>query len=278
MGGRRPYASVNFVTAHDGFTLADLVSYNDKHNLANGEDNRDGTDDNNSWNCGAEGPTDDPQVNALRERQMRNLLATLFLSQGIPMLLGGDEMGRTQQGNNNAYCQDTELSWFHWPPSETGRRLIEFTRRLIRLKHANPVFHRRMFFQGRRIQGSAVKDLAWFRPDGHEMTDEEWQNSFSRCLGLRLAGDAIEEVDDMGEPIVGDTFLILLNAHHEPVPFVLPAHERRVTWEPVLDTRDWDGDADHPSLRTGEPYMLEGRSLAVLRLGRKSAPRKEPAR
>ena len=266
MGGRRPYASVNFVTAHDGFTLADLVSYNDKHNLANGENNRDGTDDNNSWNCGVEGPTDDPKIVALRERQLRNLLATLFLSQGIPMLLGGDEMGRTQRGNNNAYGQDTELSWFHWPPTETGRRLVEFTRRLIQLKQANPVFHRRMFFQGRRIQGSAVKDLAWFRPDGQEMTDEEWQNSFSRCLGLRLAGDAIEEVDDLGEAIVGDTFLILLNAHHEPVPFVLPAHETRVTWEPVLDTRDWDGDAERPALRTGEQYMLEGRSLAVLRL------------
>jgi isoamylase len=271
-GGRRPYASVNFVTAHDGFTLADLVSYNDKHNEANGEGNRDGTDDNSSWNCGVEGPTDDPQITALRERQMRNLLATLFLSQGIPMLVGGDEMGHTQDGNNNAYCQDTPLSWFHWPPSETGRRLIDFTRRLIQIKHANPVFHRRMFFQGRRIQGSAVKDLAWFRPDGKEMTDEEWRNGLSRCLGLRLSGDAIEEVDDMGEPIVGDTFLILLNAHHEPVPFVLPAHEARVRWEPVLDTRDWDGEADRRPLRTGARYLLEGRSLAVLRLGRPSRP------
>jgi isoamylase len=272
MGGRRPYASVNFITAHDGFTLADLVSYNAKHNLANGEDNRDGTDDNGSWNCGSEGPTHDPEVVALRERQMRNFLATLFLSQGIPMLLGGDEMGRTQRGNNNAYCQDNELSWFEWPPTETGRRLMDFTRRLIRLKHANPVFHRRTFFQGRRIQGSAVKDLAWFRPDGHEMTDEEWSNSHGRCLGLRLSGDAIEEVDDMGEPIVGDTFLILLNAHHEPVPFVLPAHGARVRWEPVLDTRDWDGEADRPAQRTGGQYRLEGRSLAVLRLHRTPRP------
>jgi glycogen operon protein len=266
-GGRRPYASVNFVTAHDGFTLADLVSYDHKHNEANGEDNRDGTDDNSSWNCGVEGPTDDPAIVALRERQMRNFLATLFLSQGIPMLLGGDELGRTQQGNNNAYCQDGELSWFHWPPSETGRRLMAYTRRLIALKQANPVFHRRMFFQGRRIQGSAVKDLAWFGPDGHEMTDEEWQNSLSRGLGLRLAGDAIEEVDDMGEPIVGDTFLVLLNAHHEPVSFVLPPHAGRARWELVLDTRDWDGEAERPSLGTGERYTLEGRSLAVLRLG-----------
>jgi isoamylase len=270
MGGRRPYASVNFVTAHDGFTLADLVSYNDKHNLANGENNRDGTDDNSSWNCGVEGPTADPAIIALRERQVRNFLTTLFLSQGIPMLVAGDEMGRTQHGNNNAYCQDNELSWLHWPPGESGQRLIDFTRRLIKLKHANPVFHRRMFFHGRRIQGSAVKDLAWFRPDGHEMTDEEWQNSLSRCLGLRLAGDAIEEVDDLGEPIVGDTFLILLNAHHEPVPFVLPAHENRVTWDPVLDTRDWDGGAGRPSLHTGEQYVLEGRSLAVLRLHREA--------
>ena len=277
-GGRRPYASVNFVTAHDGFTLADLVSYDHKHNEANGEDNRDGTDDNSSWNCGVEGPTDDPAIVALRERQMRNFLATLFLSQGIPMLLGGDELGRTQQGNNNAYCQDGELSWFHWPPSETGRRLMAYTRRLIALKQANPVFHRRMFFQGRRIQGSAVKDLAWFGPDGHEMTDEEWQNSLSRGLGLRLAGDAIEEVDDMGEPIVGDTFLILLNAHHEPVSFVLPPHAGRVNWELVLDTRDWDGEAERPPLGTGERYTLQGRSLAVLRLGGSVPGGKEPDR
>jgi isoamylase len=272
MGGRRPHASVNFVTAHDGFTLADLVSYDVKHNLANGEDNRDGTDDNGSWNCGIEGPTDDPAIVALRERQMRNFQATLFLSQGIPMLLSGDEMGHTQRGNNNAYCQDNELSWLEWPPTETGRRLIDFTRRLIRLKHANPVFHRRTFFQGRRIHGSAVKDLAWFRPDGHEMTDEEWQDNHGRCLGLRLGGDAIEEVDDMGEPIVGDTFLVLLNAYHEPVPFVLPAHQGRVRWEPVLDTRDWDGEADQPAQRTGEQYRLEGRSLAVLRLRRNARP------
>jgi glycogen operon protein len=267
-GGRRPYASVNFVTAHDGFTLADLVSYNRKHNLANGEDNRDGTDDNGSWNGGVEGSTDDPRITALRERQMRNFLATLFLSQGIPMLASGDEMARTQRGNNNAYCQDNEISWLRWPATETGRRLMDFTRRLIRLKHANPVFHRRTFFQGRRIQGSAVKDLAWFRPDGHEMTDEEWSNSHSRCVGLRLSGDAIEEVDDMGEPIVGDTFLLLLNAHHEPVPFVLPAHEGPARWSPVLDTREWSVEANPPFLGTGERYELAGRSLAVLRLAR----------
>jgi glycogen operon protein len=268
MGGRRPHASVNFVTAHDGFTLADLVSYGTKHNLANGEDNRDGTDDNASWNCGVEGPTTEPAIVALRERQMRNFLATLFLSQGIPMLLGGDEIGRSQQGNNNAYCQDNELSWYAWPPTETGRRLLEFTRRLIRLRHDNPVFHRRTFFQGRRIYGSAAKDLAWLRPDGQEMTDEEWAHSARRCLGLRLSGDAIEEVDDMGEPIVGDTFLILLNAHEDAIPFVLPPSGERSRWDPVLDTRDWDGAAGRPPRRPGEPYPLEGRSLAVLRLHR----------
>jgi glycogen operon protein len=268
MGGRRPHASVNFVTAHDGFTLADLVSYETKHNLANGEDNRDGTDDNASWNCGVEGPTTEPAIVALRERQMRNFLATLFLSQGIPMLLGGDEIGRSQQGNNNAYCQDNELSWYAWPPTETGRRLLEFTRRLIRLRHDNPVFHRRTFFQGRRIYGSAAKDLAWLRPDGQEMTDEEWAHSARRCLGLRLSGDAIEEVDDMGEPIVGDTFLILLNAHEDAIPFVLPPSGERSRWDPVLDTRDWDGAAGRPPRHPGEPYPLEGRSLAVLRLHR----------
>ncbi len=266
--GRRPSASVNFVTCHDGFTLADLVSYNAKHNEANAEDNRDGTDENLSWNCGVEGPTDDEKIVALRERQMRNLLATLFLSQGIPMLASGDELGRAQQGNNNAYCQDGELTWFQWPPTDSSRRLLEFSGRLIRLRADNPVFHRRTFFQGRRIHGSAVKDLSWFRPDGKEMAEEEWNNDHSRCLGLRLAGDAIEEVDDLGEPIAGDTFLILLNAHHDTVPFKLPAHEARVRWELALDTRDWEVSAPRPMFRAGEEYDLVGRSLAVLRLRR----------
>jgi glycogen operon protein len=272
-GGRRPFASVNFVTAHDGFTLADLVAYNGKHNEANGEDNRDGTDDNASWNCGAEGPTDDPGVNALRERQTRNFLATLLLSQGIPMLLAGDEAGRTQHGNNNAYCQDNELSWHHWPLARSAGRQLDFTRRLIRLRLDNPVFHRRLFFQGRRIHGSAVKDLSWFRPDGKEMTEDEWNDGFTRCLGLRLAGDAIEEMDWGGQPIVGDTFLLLLNAHHEAIPFILPAHKARVRWELMLDTRDWELGPRVPAFRAGETYPLEGRSLAVLRLRRSRAKR-----
>ncbi len=271
-GGRRPSASINFVTAHDGFTLADLVAYNDKHNEANGEDNRDGTDDNASWNCGAEGPTDDPAIPTLRERQTRNILATLLLSQGVPMLLSGDETGRTQHGNNNAYCQDNDISWHLWPLSRASLRQLEFTRKLIRLRLDNPVFHRRLFFQGRRIQGSAVKDLSWFRPDGKEMTEDEWNNGFTRCLGLRLAGDAIEETDEKGEPIVGDTFLLLLNAHHEPIPFVLPAHRARVRWELVLDTRDGSVNPRMPVFRAGDNYPLEARSLAVLRLRRPRTP------
>jgi isoamylase len=263
--GRRPSASVNFVTAHDGFTLVDLVSYDRKHNEANGEDNRDGTDDNLSWNCGVEGPTDDPAIVALRERQMRNLLATLLLSQGVPMLLGGDEVARSQQGNNNAYCQDSDMSWFAWPLSRAQRAQLEFVRRLIGLRLNHPVFHRRRFFQGRRIQGSEVKDLSWFRPDGREMTAEEWQSGFTRSLGLRLAGEAIEEGDERGAPIRDDTFLLLLNAHHEPVEFVLPAHRPRVRWEPLLDTRAWAPPRAGRPLKAGDRYRLEGRSLAVLR-------------
>src|SRR4029450_1861627 len=189
-GGRRPSASINFVTAHDGFTLADLVAYDGKHNEANGEDNRDGTDDNASWNCGAEGPTDDPAVQALRERQIRNVLATLLLSQGIPMLLAGDEAGRTQHGNNNAYCQDNEISWQNWPLPRTALRQVEFTRELIQLRLDNPVFHRRLFFQGRRIHGSAVKDVSWFRPDGKEMMEDEGSNGFTRGPGPGLRGGA----------------------------------------------------------------------------------------
>jgi len=195
----------------------------------------------------------------------------LLLSQGIPMLLAGDEAGRTQHGNNNAYCQDNELSWQSWPLPRTALRQLEFTRQLIRLRLDNPVFHRRLFFQGRRIHGSAVKDLSWFRPDGKEMMEDEWSNGFTRCLGLRLAGDAIEETNEMGQPIVGDTFLLLLNAHHESIPFILPAHQARVRWELVVDTRDWTLPPRRPIFRAGESYPLEARSLAVLRLRRPTA-------
>ena len=264
--GRRTYASINFVTAHDGFTLHDLVSYNTKHNEANGEENRDGTDENLSWNCGVEGPTNDPSILALRERQKRNMLATLLLSQGVPMLCGGDEMGRTQRGNNNAYCQDNELSWYDWKLDGRARALLDFTREMIALRRGQPVLRRRRFFQGRRIRGSEVKDLAWFRPDGKEMTDEDWGQGYVRSLGLRLAGDAIAETDDRGNRIVGDTLLVLLNAHHEPLIFTLPAHKTTVRWEPLYNTAESSLKTEVTVLKGGSSYELEARSLAVLRL------------
>ena len=277
-GGRRPYASINFLTAHDGFTLRDLVSYNDKHNEANGEENRDGHNDNISWNCGVEGPTDDPAILALRARQQRNFLTTFILSQGVPMLLAGDEIGRTQQGNNNAYCQDNEISWIDWQIDRTGRELLDFTRRLLWLRYEHPVLRRRKFFQGRNLRGSEVKDLTWFRPDGKEMTDEDWGNPFARCLGLRLAGDAIDEVDERGNHIIDDTLLMLLNAHHEPIPFVIPAHRARVRWELLLDTQDPTGIRQQRPLRGGETYALEARSLALLRVPHEESEAEQAAK
>ena len=266
-GGRRPHASINFVTAHDGFTLQDLVSYDRKHNDANGEQNRDGTDDNLSWNCGVEGPTTKPSVVALRARQQRNMLATLLLSQGVPMLCGGDEMGRTQRGNNNAYCQDNEISWVDWKLSKPLQALLAFTKSLIVLRQRHPVFRRRRFFQGRRIRGAEVKDLSWLRPDRKEMTDEDWAKGYVRCLGVRLAGDAIDEKDPEGKPLLDETFLMLLNAHHEPRPFVLPAHKPGVRWQPLLDTAVAQLTEKRVTLlRGGAQYDLEARSLAVLRL------------
>jgi glycogen operon protein len=265
--GRLPYASINFITAHDGFTLHDLVSYNDKHNEANGEENRDGHNDNLSWNCGAESATEDPDIVALRERQKRNFLATLFLSQGVPMLLAGDEFGRTQGGNNNAYCQDNEISWLDWKLDRPRRELLDFSRYLMRFRDEHPMLRRRHFFQGRRIRGSEVKDLAWFRPDGKEMSDEDWNNPEARCFGLRLAGDAIEELDDRGNRIVDDTLLILLNAHYETISFTLPAHRRKLRWEVVWDSYDPNLDRKkHRLMRGGEIYDLKDRSLVVLRL------------
>lgn len=267
MSGRRPYASINFVVAHDGFTLHDLVSYNQKHNEANGEDNRDGSDDNLNWNCGVEGPTDNPAIVELRERQKRNMLTTLLLSQGVPMICGGDEMGRTQRGNNNAYCQDNELSWFDWKLDRSAQAFRAFTQQLIALRQAHPVFRRRRFFHGRHIRGAEVKDLSWFRPDGKEMTDEDWNKGYVRCLGLRLSGDALEETDSKGRSLLDDTFLLLLNAHHEPLPFTLPAHKRGVRWQPVLDTAATKYRKKRVALlKGGECYDLETRSLVLLRL------------
>jgi glycogen operon protein len=261
--GRRPFASINFITAHDGFTLRDLVSYNEKHNEANEEENRDGQNDNQSWNCGVEGETDNPEVLALRERQKRNFLATLILSQGVPMLLGGDEIGRTQRGNNNAYCQDNETSWVDWNLDGPRQEMLEFTRFLTQLFRKHPALRRRKFFQGRKIRGSEVKDITWFRPDGKEMAEEDWNNSETRCFGLRLAGDAIAELDKRGNRIVDDTLLIILNSHHESVPFVLPAQNSEAGWELVLDTREAIGRPKHQPLRGSEVYPLEARSLVL---------------
>ncbi|MFO0900297.1 MAG: glycogen debranching protein GlgX [Pirellulales bacterium] len=263
--GRRPYASINFVTCHDGFSLHDLVSYNGKHNEANGEDNRDGANDNASWNCGAEGPTEDQGILALRERQKRNFLATLFVSQGVPMLLAGDERGHTQNGNNNTYCQDNELSWLDWEFDDRRRDLLEFTKAAIELFKKEPVLRRRKFFQGRRIRGSEVKDITWFRTDGKELDEQDWTTPVTRCFGIRLAGDALDEVNPRGQPITGDTLLLLFNAHYEPVPFVLPNH-RHDRWELVLDTRFSRGRPAQQTLcEPGKPYELEARSLAVFR-------------
>src|SRR5437016_6009809 len=232
--GRRPYASVNFITSHDGYTLNDLVSYNDKRNDANGDENRDGNNHNRSCNCGVEGPTDDPSVNSLRRRQQRNFLTMLFLSQGVPMLLGGDEFGRTQEGNNNAYCQDNEISWLNWRRDEKQNRLLEFTRKLIQLRREHAVFRRPKFFQGRRVRGGEIKDVMWFNPGGNEMSEEEWNSPFVRCLGMLISGDAADLVDAQGEPVRDDTFLLLINAHHEPIAFVLPCEEQ-IEWEQILD-------------------------------------------
>jgi glycogen operon protein len=265
--GRQPYASINFVTAHDGFTLRDLVSYDHKHNEANQEGNRDGTDDNQSWNCGVEGPTDDPVIQELRDRQVRNFFATLLLSQGVPMICGGDELGRTQQGNNNAYCQDNELSWFNWNLTRSQLGLLDFVKLLIEIKKSHPVFHRRRFFQGRPMEDSEVKDIAWFGSHGKEMAHEDWEMGF-RTLGIRLAGDAIVEKDPQGRPIVDETFLVLLNAYHEDVDFILPAHTKSVRWELVFDTAfpfDKKNLQKSKLLKGGQPYQLISRGFALFR-------------
>jgi isoamylase len=264
--GRRPYASVNFVTAHDGFTLNDLVSYNEKHNEANGENNADGENNNQSWNCGVEGPTDDPDINELRERQRRNFLATLFLSQGVPMLTGGDEWGRTQQGNNNAYCQDNEISWFKWEHDEKQNQLLEFTKKLIQLRKNHPVFRRPKFFQGRRIRGSETRDVMWFNPGGNEMSEEEWASPFVRCLGMLLSGDTMDVLNFEGDPIRDETFLFLINAHYEPIPFLIPGQEH-LEWQLILDTMNADGFLKKPKkFASGEDIDVGGRATCLLRL------------
>ena len=265
--GRRPIASVNFVTAHDGFTLRDLVSYNDKHNEANGEENRDGESHNRSYNHGAEGETDDAQINALRARQQRNLIATLLLSQGIPMLAHGDELGRTQHGNNNAYCQDNELSWVDWSEDAEADGLREFVRRLLRLRAENPVFRRRRFFRGAPPPGSepgALPDVAWLTPSGQEMTAEDWHAGFARSLSAFLNGEAITEPDQRGERVTGDSFLLLFNAHHESLDFTVPPARFGDVWETELDTAV-PAHEGRLRLKPGDAATLEAQSMLVLR-------------
>ena len=263
--GRRPYASVNFVTAHDGFTLTDLVSYDAKHNEANGEGNRDGTDDNRAWNSGVEGPTDDPDVVALRAARRRALLATLLLSQGVPMLRHGDELGHSQRGNNNAYCQDNELSWLDWDGAD--RELLEYCQMLVEFRAAHPVFRRRRFFEGRPIFGTEVSDIGWFRPDGAEMTDHDWQAGFAKSLGVFLNGDALPDPDARGHEIRDDSFLLLFNAHHEPVEFRLPGVKWGQRWVPVIDTAGSGGAGMAEVASAGSVREAAGRSVQVLRRG-----------
>ncbi len=273
-GGRSPFASINFVTAHDGFTLNDLVSYNEKHNQANGEDNRDGESHNQSWNCGVEGPTDDPEIVALRERQRRNFLATLLLSQGVPMICGGDEISRSQGGNNNAYCQDTEISWYNWTLDERQRALLEFTRELIRMRKEHPNLRRRKFFQDRPINpahkqqreiagGKKVEDIDWYRPDGEEMTEEEWNAGWVRCLGLQLSGKTLDTLDEFGQQITDDTFLFMMNPHHESIDFYMPKSDDIAGWELLIDSRG--ENSEEIRVGTGESYELVPYSAALFR-------------
>jgi isoamylase len=264
---RRPHASINFITAHDGFSLRDLVSYNEKHNEANGEENRDGENHNRSWNSGAEGPTDNAEVLALRARRQRNFLATLMLSQGVPMLLGGDEIGRTQQGNNNAYCQDNEISWHDWSNADEG--LLQFIWRLVRLRHRHPVFCRRRWFQGRPIHGSKVSDIGWFTPAGNEMSEDDWKAGFAKSLGVFLNGRGIPTPDERGERVVDDSFYVMFNAHHEAMPFRLPAIEWGRKWTVVLDTKETGDELSEERLgrefQAGASVDVIAWSLVLLR-------------
>ncbi len=264
-GGRLPYASINFVTSHDGFTLRDLVSYNGKHNLANLEDNRDGEEYNRSWNCGVEGATAVPQVKAIRSRQARNFLASLFLAQGVPMLLAGDELGRSQQGNNNTYCQDNKLSWIDWTLTTEQKELLSFVRELIALRKAHPVFRRRHFFQGRLIQGAGVRDIIWLTPAGTEMSDEEWHNTDARCLGLFLGGKALEEEDEKGRPIIDENFLLLVNAHNRLISFNIPDMVKVKSWRLLLNTAKPVAKGKRKYIWGGKDcYPLLGHSLVLL--------------
>ena len=272
--GRRPYASINFVTSHDGFSLHDLVSYNHKHNDANGEENRDGEHHNISWNCGVEGPTDDLKIIELRERQKRNFFVTLMLSQGVPMIRGGDELSHSQQGNNNAYCQDSELSWLNWAMSPREWEFLEFCRKVVSLWQSHPVFQRRHFFQGRAIRGGDVRDITWLTSKGLPMTDADWHSEHARCLGILLSGDQIDEADEQGQPITDDSMVLLLNSSPHDVSFVLPDAPTQGSWFPILDTA-------HPKARPGRKaagvsLKLTARSVMVLQLRESVTPPEPP--
>ncbi len=260
-GGRRPYASINFITAHDGFTLHDLVSYDRKRNEANGEDNQDGENQNLSWNCGVEGPTSDPAIARLREQQKRNLMASLLLSVGVPMISGGDEVGRSQQGNNNAYCHDNDLSWTQWAMTPPQRDFLYFTRKLVQFRRTQPTLMRRKYFQGRSIRGADVKDIYWLDPSGREMTDAAWSAPFARSLGVLMDGNALNDIDERGRQLSGDTLLILLNAHFEEVPFVLPSAAEGHEWVRVIDTIE--SQAPEARFSGGSKYPLQGRTLVL---------------
>lgn len=273
--GRRPYASINFVTAHDGFTLQDLVSYNEKHNEANGEENRDGNNNNRSWNCGVEGPTDDADIQALRAKQKRNLVATLFLSQGVPMMYQGDAIGHTQNGNNNAYCQDNETSWLNWDLKPEDRELLAFVQRMINLRRRHPVFRRRHFFQGRPIKGANVKDVLWVNPGGQEMSDEEWRDASVCCLGMFLSGQGLDETEERGRKLSDENFLLLMNAYHEDVSFKLPSVGGGGRWAAWMDTSREGGLRAAGSYDAGEVYPLQARSLVVLMERRSGNGKKE---
>jgi glycogen operon protein len=262
--GRDPFASINFITAHDGFTLHDLVTYEHKHNESNLEDSQDGTDDNRSWNCGVEGESDDPEVGALRDRQQRNFLTTLLISQGTPMVLGGDELDRTQHGNNNAWCQDNEISWYDWNPSPRSEQLREFTRRLIRLRREHPVFRQETFLRGEEGERTGLPDVWWFRADGRKMTRRDW-NDGERVLGMFLNGEEIGTIGHRGEEIEDDSFIVLVNAHHEDRAFMLPRRRFGAQWTLELSTADpaaQPGSAGHGARTEIE---VSSRSIVILK-------------
>jgi len=257
---RKPTASINLITAHDGFTMRDLVSYNDKHNDANGEDNKDGESNNRSWNCGAEGDTDDENILKLRSQQQRNLLTTLFLSQGVPMLVAGDEFGRTQNGNNNAYCQDNEISWLDWDNADED--LLSFTQKLIALRKDHPAFRRRKWFQGQPIKGKGLEDIAWFLPEGTEMSDDNWNHDFAKSLGVFLNGKGLHYVDPQGEPIYDDNFYMIFNAHDQPLDYHLPEKILNKPWTKILDTSN--DQVEENLIKENEVIKVNGRSIVLL--------------